>query len=131
MSAVAQWQTPDSHNKVQQFLGFANFYRRLIRGFSAIAAPLHAVMFPQTPFRWTPQAIGLFCLLKKRSTTDPILMVPDPSHQLVVKMDASSEGVGAPPLCIAFEKLTAVEWNYNVGNKELLAVKVAHEEWRH
>ena len=43
VSAVAEWPTPDSRKKVQQFLGFANFYRRFVRGFSAIAAPLHVL----------------------------------------------------------------------------------------
>ena len=43
VSTVAEWPTPDSCKKVQQFLGFANFYRRFVRGFSAIAAPLHAL----------------------------------------------------------------------------------------
>ena len=43
VSAVAQWKTPDSRKKVQQFLGFSNFYRRFIRNFSAIALPLHAL----------------------------------------------------------------------------------------
>ena len=44
VSAVAEWPTPDGLKRVQQFLGFANFYRRFIRGFSSIAAPLHALL---------------------------------------------------------------------------------------
>lgn len=36
VSAVADWATPNSRKKVQQFLGFANFYRRFVRNFSSI-----------------------------------------------------------------------------------------------
>ncbi|KAI3360402.1 hypothetical protein L3Q82_002313 [Scortum barcoo] len=39
-------------NQVQQFLGFANFYRKFIRNFSAMAAPLHALTSPKVPFQW-------------------------------------------------------------------------------
>ena len=56
VSAVADWPTPDSRKKVQQFLGFANFYRRFVRGFSAIAAPLHALTSIQVPFHWNSEA---------------------------------------------------------------------------
>ena len=43
VSTVAEWPTPDSCKKVQQFSGFTNFYRRFVRGFSAITIPLHAL----------------------------------------------------------------------------------------
>ena len=90
-----QWPTPDSHKKVQQFLGFVNFYRRFVRGFSAIAAPLHALTSTQVPFRWSPEAEKVFQNLKHRFTTAPILTLPDPQRQFVVEVDASNEGVGA------------------------------------
>ena len=93
-STVTEWPTPDSRKKVQQFLGFANFYRRFIRGFSAIAAPLHALTSPQVPFRWSDDADAAFKELKQRFTTAPILTLPDPFRQFVVEVDASKEGIG-------------------------------------
>lgn len=97
--AVAEWPTPDSCKKVQQFLGFANFYRQFIRGFSAIAAPLHALTSSKLQFTWSPAAAAAFQLLKTRVTTAPILRMPDPHRQFVVEVDASSEGIGAVLSC--------------------------------
>ena len=78
ISAVVEWPTPDSRKRVQQFLGFANFYRRFIRGFSAIAAPLHALTSTQVQFHWSPEADAAFRTLKHRFTSAPILILPDP-----------------------------------------------------
>ncbi len=40
---VMDWPVPDSRTALQRFLGFANFYRRFIRNFSQVAAPLTAL----------------------------------------------------------------------------------------
>ena len=143
ISAVVEWPTPDSRKRVQQFLGFANFYRRFIRGFSAIAAPLHALASTQVQFHWSPEADAAFRTLKHRFTSAPILILPDPQRQFVVEVDASNEGVGAilsqrseqdgkvHPCAFLSRRLSKAERNYDVGNRELLAVKLALEEWRH
>lgn len=143
ISAVAEWPTPDSRKRVQQFLGFANFYRRFIRGFSAIAAPLHALTSSKVQFQWSPQAETAFQNLKRLFTSAPILTMPDPRRQFVVEVDASNEGIGAVlsqrseqdgkmhPCAFLSQRLSKAERNYDVGNRELLAVKVALEEWRH
>ena len=143
ISAVVEWPTPDSRKRVQQFLGFANFYRRFIRGFSAIAAPLHALTSTQVQFHWSPEADAAFRTLKHRFTSAPILTLPDPQRQFVVEVDASNEGVGAilsqrseqdgkvHPCAFLSRRLSKAERNYDVGNRELLAVKIALEEWRH
>uniref|UniRef100_A0A672Z804 Gypsy retrotransposon integrase-like protein 1 n=1 Tax=Sphaeramia orbicularis TaxID=375764 RepID=A0A672Z804_9TELE len=141
ISAVRDWPTPASRKEVQRFLGFANFYCKFIRGFSNVAAPLHALTSPKTTFRWSPEAEEAFVRLKRAFTTAPILSVPDPALQFVV--DASDVGVGAVisqrspsdgrlhPCAFLSRKLSKPERNYDIGNRELLAIKVALEEWRH
>uniref|UniRef100_A0A3B3H296 Gypsy retrotransposon integrase-like protein 1 n=1 Tax=Oryzias latipes TaxID=8090 RepID=A0A3B3H296_ORYLA len=143
VSAVRDWPTPDSRKKLQQFLGFANFYRRFIRGFSSIAAPLHALTSPRVQYRWTPAAETAFRALKRRFTSAPLLIMPDPHRQFIVEVDASNEGLGAVlsqrseldgkvhPCAFLSRRLSQAERNYDIGNRELLAVKVALEEWRH
>jgi hypothetical protein len=38
---IVQWQAPTTVRGVREFIGFVNFYRRWIPGFSDIAKPLH------------------------------------------------------------------------------------------
>ena len=44
IKAVRNWPEPKSVRDIQVFIGFANFYRRFIRGFSKIAAPLTSML---------------------------------------------------------------------------------------
>ncbi|KAF7640779.1 hypothetical protein LDENG_00014940, partial [Lucifuga dentata] len=81
VQAVTDWPTPTSRKELQRFLGFANFYRRFIRNYSSIAAPLNL--------------LTSFQELKQRFTTAPILIQPDSSRQFIVEVDASNLGVGA------------------------------------
>ena len=95
VSAVTSWRVPESRKELQRFLGFANFYRRFIRGYSTVAAPLTALTSSKVTFRWSFAAEEAFQDLKGRFTSAPILQVPDPAGQLVVEVDASDVGVGA------------------------------------
>ncbi|KAK3510624.1 hypothetical protein QTP70_011878 [Hemibagrus guttatus] len=89
------------------------------------------------------QARAAFQQLKECFTSAPILRHPDPDLPFVVEVDTSSSGLGAVlsqrhgepgklhPCVYYSRKLTAAEANYDVGNRELLAIKAALEEWRH
>ena len=44
IETVKRWPEPQSVRDIQVFLGFANFYRRFIQGFSRIAAPLTSML---------------------------------------------------------------------------------------
>ncbi len=143
VKAVVEWPSPDSRKALQRFLGFANFYRRFIRNFSQLAAPLTALTSPRTTFRWSNTAEAVFTKLKGRFVSAPILIAPDSSRQFVVEVDASEVGVGAVlsqrssaddkmhPCAFLSHRLSPAERNYDIGNRELLAVKLALEEWRH
>ncbi len=143
VQAVVDWPTPDSRKALQRFLGFANFYRRFIRNYSQLAAPLTALTSTKTTFRWSSSAEAVFSKLKSCFVSAPILVAPDPSRQFVVEVDASEVGVGAVlsqrsssdgkmhPCTYFSHRLSPAERNYDIGNRELLAVKLALEEWRH
>ncbi len=142
--AVLNWPLPSTIKELQRFLGFANFYRRFIRGFSSIAAPLtNMTKKGSRRLQWTAEAHKAFDQLKRQFTTAPILHHPDPNSPFVVEVDASNVGIGAIlsqrqgdpaklyPCAYYSRKLTSTERNYDVGDRELLAIKSALEEWRH
>ena len=143
VSAVTLWPTPENRKTLQQFLGFANFHRKFIRNYSTVASPLTALTSPKQPFIWTSAARNAFSTLKSHFTSAPILQMPDSDRQFVVEVDASDVGVGAVlsqraaedsklhPCAFFSRRLSPSEQNYDIGNRELLAVKLALEEWRH
>ncbi|KAK3522300.1 hypothetical protein QTP86_001906 [Hemibagrus guttatus] len=142
--AVTEWPAPTTMRELQHFLGFTNFYRRFIRNYSSVAGPLTSLLRGKPKkLTWTDQAWTAFQQLKNCFTTAPILRHPDPDLPFMVEVDASSSGLGAVlsqrhgepgklhPCVFYSRKLTATEVNYDVGNRELLAIKAALEEWRH
>lgn len=88
----------------------------------------------------TLEATKALQAFKKAFSCAPLLVHPDLNKPFVVKVDASISGVGAvlsqqqgQPLrlhpCAFFSrKLTPMEQNYNIGNQELLTIKLALEE---
>ncbi|KAK3566613.1 hypothetical protein QTP86_001494 [Hemibagrus guttatus] len=144
VQAVTEWPSPTTVKELQHFLGFANFYRRFIRNYSSVAGPLTSLLKGKhRRLVWTDQAQAAFRQLKDCFTTAPILHHPDPDLHFVVEVDASSSGIGAVlsqrhgepgklhPCAFYSRKLTAAETNYDVGNRKLLSIKAALEEWRH
>ncbi|KAL0162278.1 hypothetical protein M9458_041674, partial [Cirrhinus mrigala] len=143
IEAVAKWPVPDSRKALQHFLGFANFYRRYIRNFGQIAAPLTALTSTKVSFRWNQEAQVAFDTLKSHFISAPVLLVSDPELQYIVEFDASDVRVGAVlsqsspcdgkvhPCAFFSRRLSPAERNYDIGNRELLAVRLALGKWRH
>uniref|UniRef100_A0A4W5PYX9 Reverse transcriptase RNase H-like domain-containing protein n=1 Tax=Hucho hucho TaxID=62062 RepID=A0A4W5PYX9_9TELE len=143
-SAVRNWPTLTTVKEVQRFLGFANYYRRFIRGFGQVATPITSLL-KGGPVRlqWSAGVDRAFGYLKALFTSAPVLAHPDPSLAFIVEVDESEAGIravlsqrsGTPPKlrpCAFFsKKLSPAERNYDVGDWELLAVVKALKAWRH
>ena len=73
----ADWPIPTCVKDVWSFLGFGNFYRKFIPGFSTVAAPLNALLKKDTIFQWTEETQWSFNSLKQKLTSSLVLMMPD------------------------------------------------------
>ncbi|KAF7372853.1 Reverse transcriptase-RNase H-integrase [Mycena sanguinolenta] len=82
VAGIATWPSPENKRNVQQFLGFTNFYRRFIGGFSDIACPLFDLTKKGAAWVWGPSEERAFQGLKDALTSDPVLLLPDPTKTL-------------------------------------------------
>nr|XP_017214371.1 uncharacterized protein LOC108191961 [Danio rerio] len=96
VDTVINWPKPKTVKELQHFMGFANFYRRFIRNFSTVAAPLTSlVKGGSTRLSWSNDATRAFSHLKSRFSSAPILCHPDPNLPFTLEIDASNTGIGA------------------------------------
>jgi hypothetical protein len=127
--------------EVQSFLGFANFYRQFIKDYSKIAAPLTNLTKKDQAFEWNLEAEKAFQELKTSFSTEPILVIFDPKKPVTVETDASDKAIGAclsqpddkaklRPVAYLSRKMALAELNYEVHDKELLAIVEAFRHWR-
>ncbi|KAK1799168.1 hypothetical protein P4O66_007419 [Electrophorus voltai] len=135
VEAVTRWPQPRTHTELQRFLGFVPFCRSFIQPFSTLARPLSNLLQGKAPhLRWTA-----FTRLKKAFTEVPVLQHLDPSQPFIMETDNSDVGVGNVLSQRAGEaklnlvpdftkKLNVAEVNYDVGDQELLAMKLAFKE---
>jgi len=141
VDAVLSWKTPASLQEVQSFLGFANFYRRFIQDYSRVARPLTELTKKTEKWLWNKEAETAFNDLKKRFTTAPILSHFDPAKPVIIETDASDFAIGAVlsqrdkenrlhPVAFHSRKFSPAEINYEIHDKELLAVVDAFKHWR-
>jgi RNase H-like domain found in reverse transcriptase len=121
---------------VRGFLGFANFYRQFIKGFSGIARHLTILTtkeLAKLPFHLPEEALKAFETLKFAFISAPVLLQFDADRETIVETDSSGWCTGATlsqvdekgdlrPCAYFSRKLNPAESNYNIYNKELLAI---------
>lgn len=141
VKAIKEWPKPTNLKEVQSFVGTLNFYRRLVKGFSKVAAPLTNLTKKDTAFRMNQACEEAFEKLKELITSEPILQIFDPEKESVLETDASDEALGAQlsqmgpsgrlhPVAFFSRKMTEAEKNYDIHDKELLAIVEALRQWR-
>jgi len=143
VEAVLSWETPNSLTEVQSFLGFANFYRRFIKDYSRVARPLTELTKKEIGknWSWNEEAGAAFRELKHRFTTAPILAHFDPTRPVIMETDASDFAIEAVlsqrdeenrlhPVAFHSRKFSPAEINYEIHDKELLAIVDGFKHWR-
>ena len=77
------------------FIGLANYYRKFVLRFSALAAPLTALCSLRAKFTWGQAEQQSFDALKAALTSAPVLLVLDPARPTRLLTDASELAVSA------------------------------------
>jgi hypothetical protein len=139
--AIHTWPKPRNVHELMQFLGLANFYRRFVRRYSDIAAPLTDLLRSGVEFYWSGECDRAFCELKHRLTNTPVLVVPDPNLPFRVEADCSGKALGCVllqkvngrwhPVAYESRKLNPAETRYPIHEQELGALIHALKAWRH
>ncbi|KAG5717877.1 hypothetical protein E4T56_gene1449 [Termitomyces sp. T112] len=124
VAGIVEWPEPKKKKEVQAFLSFMNFYWRFIQNFSH-----HACL--------------LFDLTGKDITWGPILLFPDDNSPFQVEANSSNFATRAVfsqqsledgkwhPVAFYSKSLNVVEQNYEIHDKEMLAIIWLFEEWQH
>jgi len=139
---VLEWPTPKCVKDVQKFLGLANYYRRFVKDFAEIARPMHRLVRKQEKWNWGSEQEETFSRLKEIFTSEPVLAALDLDKEMRVEADASDYATGGVlsmkcederwrPVAYISKSLSDTEKNYEIHDKEMLAVIWCLEAWRH
>ena len=115
----------------------ASFYRRFVKNFITIAAPLNELTKKGVEFVWGKSQENAFQELKKSLTLAPLLALPDFNKSFEIECDASGIGIGGvlmeegKPIAYFSEKLGGAQLNYPIYDKELYALVCVLETWQH
>ncbi len=133
IDAVSEYPIPANLKALRAFLGLSGYYRRFIRDYAHIAAPLYALTKKGVAFDWSTDCQHAFESLKSALTSPPVLAYPDYDRPFKLYTDASSFAVGGVlgqddaegkerVVCYVGRSLTSQERNYGISEKECLAL---------
>ncbi|SPC65292.1 related to pol protein [Ustilago sp. UG-2017b] len=141
---VKEWPMPESIHDIQRFLGFANFYRRFIAHFARIAKPLTSLVKPTERFKkfeLPEEAQQAFHKLIRAFASAGVLQHFDYHLPTRLETDASDFAIAGVlkqehegrwhPVAFYSRKMSSAERNYEIHDKELLAVVACLTQWRH
>jgi len=139
IKAVKEWKMPTKVKDVESFLGFANFYQYFIQNFSHTAKLLNELK-DRKEWKWKEEHQRVFEELKKKITSQPVLALSRREGKFRVETDASGHAIGEvfsqeqeekwKPIAFLSSIMQPAEQNYEIYNKELLAMVEALAKWR-
>jgi hypothetical protein len=151
LKGVSDWKQPRTPTDIRKFLGFTGYYRYFIPNYSKIARPLLDLTKKAVIWEWGEKQTKAFEELKRRMCANPVLIQPNFNRRFYLQCDASAYGVGAVlsqegehltpslakrskpvlhPIAYYSATFTPTERNYDIYERELLAVMKSLAHWR-
>ncbi|KAI3638678.1 hypothetical protein MIR68_003176 [Amoeboaphelidium protococcarum] len=142
VEAVLKWPNPKNVNEVQMLLGFLNFYRRLIKNFAKLTMPFTLLLKKDVQFCWGEEQKAALEQMKKVFADPQFLMHPNEEKPFIVETDSSDFAIAGVlsqydengelrPVAFYSRQMIPAERNYEIYDKELLAIHECFKEWRH
>jgi hypothetical protein len=94
IEAMQDWPHPKTLKRFHGFLGLTGYYRKFVKNYGKIAAPL-TTLLKNNYFTWTPAAAQDLQTLKMAMCTTPVSSLPNFTNTFVLECDASGKGIGA------------------------------------
>ena len=136
---------PKTYTDIRSFTGVVGHYRRFIKGFAHIVAPLYDLTSGDNkdkksePVKLSPEALEAFNILKEKCVNAPVLYFPDFKKLFLLETDASGKSLGAVlsqkqddgryhPVAYPSQTMNKTEQRYHSNKQEFLALKWAVTE---
>ena len=138
-AAVEKYAAPTDVPGLRRFLGMANYFRKFIKGYAQMTAPLTHLLRKDVPYVWGAAQQAAFDNVKAALTNAPVLALPDwhdAETPYVMITDASYDGLAGVlmqkgrPIAYESRKLNSAESRYSPTELEMLAVVHCCKIWR-
>ena len=133
--------TPKTLTELRSFLGFASYYRRFIKNFALLAAPLFKLLKEDQPYIWENEQVEAFKKIISSIESEAVLSHPRFDYPFIIDADASGTGLGGVlsqaiegverPIAFISRHLSTAEEKWHIRDKEALAIIWALESFRH
>ena len=143
VETIRKWPIPPCKREVQSFLGFANYYRNFIAGYSQKTKPL-TKLTGDVPFVWENEQNQAFNELIQSFINEPVLQQFDRSLPTIMETDASNQAITGilsqfhvkngvqilHPVEYHSKTLSTSQRNWPIHDKELFAIVDCFKKWR-
>lgn len=140
VEALTKTPAPADVKGVRQLMGLAGYFRKFIKGFSLLTAPISQLLKKHVVFEWTDVHENIRQEIITKLTTQPVLKIFDPDLPTELHTDASSLGIAAAlmqkekgiiyPVAYFSRRTTDCESKYHSYDLETLAIVEGVEHFR-
>lgn len=123
---------PNDVSQLRSYLGLFNYYHKFTKMSPDVLEPLHRLLRKDVPWKWTKECNDAFTASKQLISDKCLLVLFDPSKEIVLTCDSSSYGVGAVlshiidgvecPIAFESATLTPAQRNYCQVQREALSI---------